>query len=287
MLDRYVAQARPLPDTLPDIADEAVFALKGGTAINLFHGDMPKLSVDIDRTCLPLADRQIVPQGNRRCPRSHHGDRHLQIPAPLDRAPEQSRKRVSRGFAVAFLRQLALGAGRRQAPNVTKERKTIPAPVPGETAQQRETSVKCHRSRRQGDPTLRSRTDSVARMTGSEPEPTDRGRPRSLQTAVTAGRERPVPPAADVRPAWDHPGIAVKRAGIRVPKPTQAAPARIGRSQEARIPANEVRGRRRAGRRRHPCTRDPRLASRDRAGMPDRFERRSRRSSRSPSGPEG
>ena len=36
MLDRYVAQVRLLLDTLPDIANEAVFALKGGTAINLF-----------------------------------------------------------------------------------------------------------------------------------------------------------------------------------------------------------------------------------------------------------
>ena len=50
-------------DTLPDIANEAVFALKGGTAINLFHGDMPRLSVDIDRTCLPLANRQSSLKG--------------------------------------------------------------------------------------------------------------------------------------------------------------------------------------------------------------------------------
>jgi hypothetical protein len=33
------------------------FALKGGTAINLFVRDMPRLSVDIDLTYLPIADR--------------------------------------------------------------------------------------------------------------------------------------------------------------------------------------------------------------------------------------
>ena len=35
-----------------------MFALKGGTAINLFYRDMPRLSVDIDLTYLPVADRQ-------------------------------------------------------------------------------------------------------------------------------------------------------------------------------------------------------------------------------------
>lgn len=35
-----------------------MFALRGGTAINLFYGDMPRLSVDIDLTYLPVADWQ-------------------------------------------------------------------------------------------------------------------------------------------------------------------------------------------------------------------------------------
>ncbi len=58
MLDRYVAQVRLLLSTLQDIANETVFALKGGTAINLFYRDMPRLSVDIDLTYLPVADRE-------------------------------------------------------------------------------------------------------------------------------------------------------------------------------------------------------------------------------------
>jgi len=39
---------------LPIIAREEAFALKGGTAINLFVRDLPRLSVDIDLTFLPL-----------------------------------------------------------------------------------------------------------------------------------------------------------------------------------------------------------------------------------------
>lgn len=56
--DRYMAQVRLLTRTLPIIAEDPVFALKGGTAINLFHRDMPRLSVDADLVYLPLQDRQ-------------------------------------------------------------------------------------------------------------------------------------------------------------------------------------------------------------------------------------
>ncbi|MAB13271.1 nucleotidyl transferase AbiEii/AbiGii toxin family protein [Parvibaculum sp.] len=58
MLDRYVDQVRLLLGVLPDIAAEDVFALKGGTAINLFYRDMPRLSVDIDLTYLPVGERE-------------------------------------------------------------------------------------------------------------------------------------------------------------------------------------------------------------------------------------
>lgn len=45
----YFAQARLLVSVLPVIARERCFALKGGTAINLFVRDMPRLSVDYER----------------------------------------------------------------------------------------------------------------------------------------------------------------------------------------------------------------------------------------------
>ena len=60
MLDRYRAQVRLLIDVLPYVAREEVFALKGGTAINLFHRDLPRLSVDLDLTYLPLNDRNAA-----------------------------------------------------------------------------------------------------------------------------------------------------------------------------------------------------------------------------------
>lgn len=53
----YKAQVDLLLQVLPYVAKEKAFALKGGTAINLFVRDMPRLSVDIDLTYLPLDSR--------------------------------------------------------------------------------------------------------------------------------------------------------------------------------------------------------------------------------------
>ena len=58
--DRYMRQVELLVRTLPYIARQDVFALKGGTAINLFYRDMPRLSVDIDLTYLPIEDRETT-----------------------------------------------------------------------------------------------------------------------------------------------------------------------------------------------------------------------------------
>ena len=55
--DSYRRQVALLLRTMPFIAQEASFALKGGTAINLFVRDLPRLSVDIDLTYLPLLPR--------------------------------------------------------------------------------------------------------------------------------------------------------------------------------------------------------------------------------------
>ena len=43
---------------IPIVMEEEVFAIHGGTAINLFLKDLPRYSVDIDLTYIPLADRQ-------------------------------------------------------------------------------------------------------------------------------------------------------------------------------------------------------------------------------------
>lgn len=54
---KYKNQVKILLDVLPHVAREECFALHGGTAINLFVRNMPRLSVDIDLTYLPIEDR--------------------------------------------------------------------------------------------------------------------------------------------------------------------------------------------------------------------------------------
>ena len=49
---------RLLVRLLPFIDTEKCFALKGGTAINLFYRDLPRLSVDIDLLYLPMENRE-------------------------------------------------------------------------------------------------------------------------------------------------------------------------------------------------------------------------------------
>ena len=56
--ERFRRQVALLVRTLPVVAEETCFALKGGTAINLFVRDLPRLSVDIDLTYLPMASRE-------------------------------------------------------------------------------------------------------------------------------------------------------------------------------------------------------------------------------------
>lgn len=55
--ENYRRQVALLIRTLPSVAEEEVFALKGGTAINLFVRDLPRLSIDIDLVYLPVKER--------------------------------------------------------------------------------------------------------------------------------------------------------------------------------------------------------------------------------------
>jgi predicted nucleotidyltransferase component of viral defense system len=54
---RYDAQVQLLIRCLSEFKRYTCFALKGGTAINLFVRDLPRISVDIDLTYLPLKPR--------------------------------------------------------------------------------------------------------------------------------------------------------------------------------------------------------------------------------------
>jgi hypothetical protein len=54
---KFHQQVQLLLEVLPFVTSDPRFALKGGTAINLFIRDMPRLSVDIDLTFLPIEPR--------------------------------------------------------------------------------------------------------------------------------------------------------------------------------------------------------------------------------------
>jgi len=54
----YAHKVELLLRLLPYVMDEGVFAVHGGTAINLFIKNMPRYSVDIDLTYIPLDNRE-------------------------------------------------------------------------------------------------------------------------------------------------------------------------------------------------------------------------------------
>ena len=56
----YRKQVQLLVRVLPIVDTEKCFALKGGTAINLFYRSLPRLSVDIDLLYIPMDDRETA-----------------------------------------------------------------------------------------------------------------------------------------------------------------------------------------------------------------------------------
>ena len=56
----FLSQLELLMQVLPIALKDYRFALKGGTAINLFIRNYPRISVDIDLTYLPLEDRSLT-----------------------------------------------------------------------------------------------------------------------------------------------------------------------------------------------------------------------------------
>lgn len=77
----YADTVRLLLAVAPDVFANDIFAMKGGTAINLFVRDMPRLSVDIDVVYLPwqtprdealqaINQELAVTPSSAECPRS-------------------------------------------------------------------------------------------------------------------------------------------------------------------------------------------------------------------------
>lgn len=54
----YHRQVALLIKIMPSVFRIKDFAVHGGTAINLFHKNMPRYSVDIDLTYIPIQDRK-------------------------------------------------------------------------------------------------------------------------------------------------------------------------------------------------------------------------------------
>lgn len=57
MNNEYARKVEILLRMIPLVTEEGVFAVHGGSAINLFVRDLPRYSVDIDLTYIPLEDR--------------------------------------------------------------------------------------------------------------------------------------------------------------------------------------------------------------------------------------
>lgn len=91
----YTDQVRLLVNLLPIVEKQTCFALKGGTAINLFLRNMPRLSVDIDLAYLPIEDRDTSLTG---------------IDNALEEIIEDIEKRIPRAQVKALVLK---GAGKR------------------------------------------------------------------------------------------------------------------------------------------------------------------------------
>jgi hypothetical protein len=85
MNDTYLATARLLTEIAPTVFESGIFALKGGTAINLFLRDMPRLSVDLDLVFtdhrIPRADALAAINEALRAARDRLAKRKFQVQA--------------------------------------------------------------------------------------------------------------------------------------------------------------------------------------------------------------
>ena len=57
--EQYNRQVGLLIRIMPAVYQIKDFAVHGGTAINLFHQDMPRYSIDIELTYIPVEPRDV------------------------------------------------------------------------------------------------------------------------------------------------------------------------------------------------------------------------------------
>lgn len=93
MIEQYIGQVKLLVNVLPYIAKEDCFALKGGTAINLFVRDLPRLSVDIDLAYIGFENRETAFTNiNNALQRITNNLNHANLRAVLQKSPDNIAK---------------------------------------------------------------------------------------------------------------------------------------------------------------------------------------------------
>ena len=96
----FLPQARLAAQVLRIVAEEPILALKGGTAINFFYRDLPRLSVDLDLTYVPLEERETslaaIEAALRRIAERIEARPHAMC-VPMCRAPGSARSLLKRG----------------------------------------------------------------------------------------------------------------------------------------------------------------------------------------------
>ncbi len=92
----YINQVDLLLRCLPQIEKEDSFAIKGGTALNLFLCNMPRLSVDIDLVYLPIAPREPSLAGITEAMLRIKGRIEKAIPGAVVDAPSSTEIQVAR-----------------------------------------------------------------------------------------------------------------------------------------------------------------------------------------------
>ena len=101
MNDAYLATARLLTQIAPTVFESGIFALKGGTAINLFLRDMPRLSVDLDLVFtdhrIPRADALAAINEALRAARDRLAKREFQVQALAAADMGETKLLVKRG----------------------------------------------------------------------------------------------------------------------------------------------------------------------------------------------
>jgi len=100
----YFRQAELMLRAMPHVAAESCFALKGGTAINLFLRDMPRLSVDIDLAYLPVEEPRETALKNI-------SEALVRIATAIKKAITGSRVQESPAQAPARISKLIVAAG--------------------------------------------------------------------------------------------------------------------------------------------------------------------------------